>query len=130
MITGTLTHSHKEGDGIRARVVSSHGGQLGSWTIHNDKAEIKFESVEVKRGDTIDFVVDLRDNLNNDDFTWAPVIKLANKQTAASSTGDAAAEWNANKDFSGPPEPPPQPLNGWEKYAQALLLSNEFMFVD
>jgi len=130
IITGTLAHSHKEGDGIRARVVTSRGGQLGSWTLHNDKAEIKFESVEVKRGETIDFVVDPRDNLNSDDFTWAPVIKLANRPTAASSAGDSAAEWDAKKDFGGPPEPPPQPLNAWEKYAQALLLSNEFMFVD
>jgi hypothetical protein len=130
VITGTLAHSHQEGDGIRARVVSSRGGQLGNWTLHNDKAETKFASVEVNRGDQIDFVVDLRDNLNNDDFTWAPVIKLANPQTTALSAGDAAAEWNAKKDFGGPPDPPPRPLNAWEKYAQVLLLSNEFMFVD
>jgi hypothetical protein len=28
------------------------------------------------------------------------------------------------------PPPPAQPLNAWERYAQVLLLSNEFMFVD
>jgi hypothetical protein len=39
-------------------------------------------------------------------------------------------EWNAKKDFSGPPVPPPRALNGWEKYAQVLLLANEFLFVD
>ena len=128
-VSGTLAHEHKEGDGIRGRIVSSRAGSLGSWTLHNDKAETKIESLEVKRGDTIDFVVDFNANLNNDDFKWVPVIKSKEQPTGASS-GEYAGEWNAKKDFSGPPEPPPKPLSAWEKYAQVLLLSNEFMFVD
>ena len=71
--------------------------------------------MEVKKGDTIDFVCDLRSNLNSDDFEWAPVIR----------GGDQ--EWHAGKEFAGPP---PEPLTRWEQYAQALLLSNEFAFVD
>jgi hypothetical protein len=35
--------------------------------------------------------------------------------------------WNAANDFSGPP---PRRLNPWEELAQALLVSNEFVFVD
>ena len=85
--------------------------------------------MEVKRGDTIDFVVDFNGNLNSDDFKWSPVIK-SKDQPAGASSGEYAAEWNAKKDFSGPPEEPPRPLSPWEKYAQVLLLSNEFMFVD
>ncbi|PYK59886.1 MAG: hypothetical protein DME21_12310, partial [Verrucomicrobia bacterium] len=104
-------------------------GALGSWTLHNDKAETKIESLEVNKGDTIDFVVDFNANLNSDDFKWAPVIKSKEQPTGASS-GEYAGEWNGKKDFSGPPEPPPKPLSPWEKYAQVLLLSNEFMFVD
>src|SRR5438552_8069670 len=66
-ISGTLQHEHKEGDGIRGRIISSRAGSLGSWTLHNDKAETKADSVAVKRGDTIDFVVDFNGNLNSDD---------------------------------------------------------------
>ena len=128
-VSGTLSHEHKEGDGIRGRIVSSRAGSLGSWTLHNDKAETKIESLGVKKDDTIDFVVDFNANLNSDDFKWAPVIKSKEQPTGASS-GEYAGEWNGKKDFSGPPEPPPKPLSPWEKYAQVLLLSNEFMFVD
>jgi hypothetical protein len=34
------------------------------------------------------------------------------------------------KDFSGPPAQYEPPLTAWEQFAQALLLSNEFLFVD
>jgi len=128
-ISGMFQHEHKEGDGIRGRIVSGRTGQLGSWRLHNDKAETKVESLEVNSGDTIDFVVDFNANLNSDDFKWSPVIK-SKDQPAGDSTGEYAAEWNAKKDFSGPPEQPPRPLSPWEKYAQVLFLSNEFMFVD
>ena len=128
-IGGTIQHDHQEGDGINARIVSSRRGSLGSWTVHKNKAEAKIASVEVMKGDTIDFVVDYRANLNNDDFTWAPLIKVVAEMASATS-GDLAVEWNAMKEFSGPPVTPPKPLTAWERYAQVLLQSNEFMFVD
>ena len=34
------------------------------------------------------------------------------------------------KEFGGIPTNPPVPLNAWEQYAQVLLESNEFLFVD
>jgi hypothetical protein len=37
------------------------------------------------------------------------------------------AEWNAAAQFAGPL---PKRLGPWEKYAQVLLESNEFVFVD
>ncbi|HMJ66404.1 MAG TPA: DUF1553 domain-containing protein, partial [Candidatus Binatia bacterium] len=120
-VTGTLRHEHKEGDGVLGRIVSSRAGSLGDWTVQNDKAEIKLEKVELKKDDTLDFIVDYRANLNSDDFKWTPVIKA---------TESEPSEWSAKKDFAGPPVPPPPPLNPWEQYAQVLLLSNEFLFVD
>ena len=120
-VSGTLRHEHKEGDGIRGRVVSSGAGPLGEWKLHNDKAELKLEKVELKKGDTLDFVVDLAGGLNSDDFKWSPVIKA---------TESEPSEWSAKRDFAGPPPPPPQPLDPWEQYAQVLFLSNEFVFVD
>ena len=120
-ITGTLRHERREGDGIRGRIVSSRAGSLREWKLHNDKAEVKLEKVELNKGDTLDFVVDLAGGLNSNDFKWAPVIKAAESEPS---------EWSAKKDFAGPPPPPPQPLDPWEQYAQILFLSNEFVFVD
>jgi hypothetical protein len=128
LISGTVRHEHKEGDGIRAHLLSSRAGLLGSWSLHNEKAETRVESLAVKKGDTIDFVVDFRAGLNSDMFKWAPVIKVVD---AASSLGDGhATEWDAKKEFGGPPAEPDKPLSAWEKFAQVLLLANEFMFVD
>jgi len=125
-ISGTVQHEYKEGDGIRAYVISSRSGLLGFWPLHNSKAEAKFENVQVNEGDNLDFVVDLAATLNNDMFKWAPTVRLAEAALAS----QTAREWNAKKEFAGPPAPPPKPLSAWEKYAQVLLLSNEFLFVD
>jgi mono/diheme cytochrome c family protein len=122
-ISGQLKHDTDKGDGIRGRLVSSATGQLGEWLIHNSKATTNVERVEVKRGDTIDFVVDRRGDLNSDSFTWAPRIRYIE------GAGGYAGAWNAKSDFAGP-QKQRKPLTPWERYAQALLLSNELMFVD
>ena len=71
----------------------------------------------VKAGDTLDFIVDIGGTLNSDQFLWVPVITTN------------GAKWDARAEFNGP-NPPPQLLTPWEQYAQVLLLSNEFAFVD
>jgi hypothetical protein len=122
-VSGQLRHDTDKGDGIRGRLASSGQGKLGEWLVHNTKATTDLERIEVKRGDTIDFVVDLRGNLNSDSFTWAPRIRYVE------ASGGYARGWNAKNDFAGPAKQR-QPLTPWERYAQALLLSNELMFVD
>jgi len=126
-INGTLKHENEAGDGVRGRVVSSGAGVLGEWTVHNGKERVSLEQIEVKRGDTIDFVVDCRENENSDGFSWAPTVKL----TAPGAGSDAAVtqQWDAKEDFSGPKDLP-RPLDALEKYAQVLLVSNELFFVD
>jgi Protein of unknown function (DUF1549)/Protein of unknown function (DUF1553)/Planctomycete cytochrome C len=128
-VSGTVRHEQEPGDGIRAFIVSSRSGLLASWTLHNQKEETRLPKVELRKGDSLDFVVDFRANLNSDMFKWAPVIQLA--QPAAPVAGsDDVFEWSAKKEFRGPPAEPAKPLSAWEQYAQALLLSNEFLFVD
>jgi hypothetical protein len=117
-ISGMLEHMRTEGDGVHAAVVSSRHGVLGEWNLHNVKTQVEFERVAVEKGDTIDFVVDIRGGLNNDDFLWAPTIQIA-EQT-----------WDSKKEFRGPVEVLPEPLTPWASLAQALLISNEFVFVD
>ncbi len=127
-INGTLDHGNKVGDGVRARLISSRAGEVGSWTAFNQKTVTKVMRVEVKAGDTLDFVVDARTNDNSDNFSWAPVINIAQE------TGETIAglnkEWNAEKDFTGVNKPTIKALSAWEKYAHVLLLSNEATFIN
>ncbi len=116
-IAGVVVHEPSEGDGIRAFVVSSRHGLLKSAEIHHGNADLGNGPIEVKAGDTIDFVVDIGGGLGYDQFLWSPVV----------ATG--AERWDARLGFSGPGAAG-EALKPWEQYAQVLLLTNEFAFVD
>jgi hypothetical protein len=120
-IRGKLKHTNAEGDGVQGRIVSSRSGVAGQGTAQNGESAIKVERLEVKQGDTLDFVADCRTSPNHDSFTWT--INLRLDPPAAG----GRLEWNSNTDFHGPT---PKLLSVWERYAQALLLTNEFVFVD
>jgi hypothetical protein len=127
-VAGVLAHRQAGGDGVRARIVSSRLGELASWTAHNTEADTAMSRIEVKAGDTLDFIVDCRREESFDSFAWAPVIRSVE---AASATGaPPGEEWSAAKGFRGPEGKAGRRLGPWERYAQALLLSNEFMFAD
>ncbi len=69
-IQGKLSHGSPSGDGVRSRVVSSRLGQVGEWNIHNGAIETPVARLEVKPGDTIDFITDCVENQNADSFLW------------------------------------------------------------
>jgi hypothetical protein len=123
-IRGTLEHPSDKGDGVRGWIVSSRRGILKEWTVKHDQQPTAVDSLAVQPGETIDFVVDCLKSQDNDSFGWAPVIKT--KQVAGAATGSVQV-WHSVNDFSGPA--PPR-LTAWEQLAQALLVSNEFVFVD
>lgn len=116
-ISSKLKHEAKPGDGIRAFIVSNSGGILRSTKIHQQTVELNVEKLEMAKGGTIDFVVDIDTILNSDQYHWWVTIN----ETADGMT------WNSEKDF---PQNESRLLTGWEQLAQALLCSNEFMFVD
>ncbi len=118
-ITGTLKRPSDKGDGVLGRIVSSRAGQVGEFVAEPaGTVETSVESLEVKKGDTVDFLVECRGNDAFDSFEWLPVLH------------SPKGEWSAEAGFSGPPPPRPPPLTAWERYAQVLLASNEFIFVD
>jgi len=78
----------------------------------------------MKKDDTLDFVVDFNGEITDDEFVWAPLIQM--KSASAANDGQLV-EWNAASQFGGPP---PTPMSPVEKYAQTLLLTNEFLFLD
>jgi len=115
---------------VRGRIISSRAGELASLTVQNKSAQTQLDGIEVKAGDTLDFVVDCRQSVTSDSFSWPVVLKMRNiPQNAAG--GDDVTEWNSQTDFAGPEaKPRGTPLTPWEKYAQVLLETNEFVFVD
>jgi hypothetical protein len=128
-ISGTINHEPQEGDGIHAMIVASNAGKLGEWNLHASAQDAAVAPVKVKAGDTLDFVVDIGGGLNSDQFLWAPIVAFS----AAARPGaeqPAPRTYDAAKDFAPPVSQRPVPLTPWEQYAQVLLLSNRFAFVD
>ncbi len=128
VVDGELDHPAKEGDGVRARVVSDRRGLLGEWTAKTSKTKTAIASIGVARGETIDFMVDCIGGDNSDSFIWAPTLRTA-PTTAGSAGSQPPPSWESARDFRGPATDP-APLGPWEKYAQVLLSSNEFVFID
>lgn len=148
-ITGTLIHEPAEGDGVRAYIISSNTGPRAEYRVHASQTETAPAPFTVQAGETIDFLVDIAGTLNSDQFLWAPALTLTANSSPATSpvaTGfppappapspvaagvsPAVFTYDANKDFAPPYTPPPVPMRPWDQYAQALLLSNAFAFID
>jgi mono/diheme cytochrome c family protein len=118
-IGSTAIHETDAGDGIRCWVVSSRRGVLASHALHNAQVAMNLDAIKVEADESIDFVVDLRESLNSDEFLWAPTIRMLGS--------DPEPTWDAARDFAGPVSPQLSPR---EQLAQVLLMANEFMFVD
>ncbi len=121
-LRSTLVHEPAAGDGIRAFVVSSRVGLLSSVSAHAKTSEVNVDAIAVESGETIDFLVDIGEGLNSDQFLWG--ISLTN---TPSDRENPTPGWNAKSDF---PVNRVTPLSAWEQLAQTILCSNEFLFVD
>ncbi len=132
-IEGSFRLSDEKGDGVRGRIISSRAGKVGEWIIEPKQKQQKtvVEKLEVNQGDTIDFVADLRTTFENDTFAWPVAIQLdsgvvASPRRAGSHAGGITT-WDSTATFHPPRV---EPLSKWARYAQVLLMSNEFVFVD
>ncbi len=129
-IAATLVHpvnEPKQGDGVEGRIIHSRLGETGSWIAEHEIKETNIENLDVQEGDRLDFVVACRTNEGFDSFEWSPRIEYAASSDAANEIGDEPRAWDAAADFMGPGMEPLTPLG---QFAQALMLSNEFAFVD
>ena len=134
-VNGTLRHLSINGDGVRGRVVSSRTGLSEAWTVKYTGQDTNLTNLPVMKGDTLDFVVDCLKDDTEDNFAWTPTLTLTSAPVVAKGVAkgkfrEAGVKWDAAADFGGPADELPRPLTNWEKYAQALLLSNEFAFTD
>ena len=83
--------------------------------------------VEVKKGDTLDFLTICGADPKNDTFRWSPTITMPTAEMPGMS--GMAMRWDAKGDFMDPAKLP-APLSAWEELAHVLLLSNEFAVLD
>ena len=124
-IQGTLKHPINKGDGVQA--TARHNGRIiGEWKAFNAEKSTTINRIDVKRGDIIDLIVGCGSGGPNfDSYQWTPTVELL--KVGQGSDLSAGYRWSAQESFGGPPPPK---LNSWELAAQALLVSNEFFFVD
>jgi len=145
-IQSTLVHEPEPGDGIRAFIISSRAGVLASTVIHKQTQHPAVTDITVQAGETIDFLVDIREQLNSDQFLWSIEISSGNAPAEpapserapappapaepappAKNASAALLKWASASDFPKAPNPELTPL---QQLAQVLLCSNEFLFVD
>jgi Protein of unknown function (DUF1553)/Protein of unknown function (DUF1549)/Planctomycete cytochrome C len=116
-VNGSLEHKATEGDGVRATVVLNASQKVESWTAHKKKVSTKVKRIDVQAGDTLDLAVDCIESTNHDSFEWVVEIR-----------------YQDDKDFSHSKEhfssQQPNPSTAWFQLSQALLMTNEFCFVD
>jgi hypothetical protein len=118
IVSGKLEHPAEQGDGVRSRIIATRRGLLGEWTAKHQTVATSIEPFEVQPGDTIDFVTDCQTGPAHDTFHWTTTIRMVEP---------ARREWKSATGFHGPL---PSPLDPWSRYAQTLLLTNEFLFLD
>lgn len=111
---GTLNRPSKAGNGIIGKLMRPNGEVLGQWQVNPaSKKRTKRLKIEVKKGEQLWCVVESMGNQDSDGFNWDPKFLHGKTEVA-----------NAVKEFTGPGLPPRAQL------AQALLLSNEFFYLD
>ena len=120
-INGWLEHSFENAcrkcKGVQARIVSNVSGTTGKWEILQSKIETDLATIEVKRGDTLDFIAEAGKGTAGGEFKWNVTIRKI----------DAQDEWNSIRDFR---QPSAGSLNVWDRYVQTLLATAEFLVLD
>ncbi|MFP6874046.1 MAG: DUF1549 and DUF1553 domain-containing protein [Verrucomicrobiales bacterium] len=106
-------------DGITVSFASRQGRNLRSWQIAPGKSiHAKVQSLELKGGEALYFIVAPGNTNTHDSFIWNPrVHDIASGKIWLASTGFAQARNSS-------------PSSLWAQYAQALLATNEFAFLD
>jgi Protein of unknown function (DUF1553)/Protein of unknown function (DUF1549)/Planctomycete cytochrome C len=117
-IAGELQHARDKGDGVIGAI--RHPGGRVEFSVNQSAAQTKIANVEVKAGDIIDFIVSPGENGNSDAHSWSVTLTGKSGEIKGKS-------WSSARDFA-PPQPPK--LSAMAQLAQALLLTNEFLYLD
>ncbi len=106
-------------DGITVSFATQQGHNLRAWRIDPGKSiHAKVQSLLLKAGEALYFIVEPGKTNNHDSFIWNPSVRdIASGKTWLASTGFDATRGTSSRSL-------------WAQYAQALLASNEFSFLD
>lgn len=120
-IVSQASHGSSHGDGIQARILKSHGGIVATANLHDAKMALDVAAVSLQAGESLDFVVDCRADPGFDSFLW----QIQMTQTI----GNAEPRtWDSEKDFGRSQSS--RPSGAMAQLAQALMMTNEFVFID
>lgn len=117
-VAGTLNHPSEHGNGVEGIVSVPGSDFVMRWPVKHGSQQTVSKPFNVSKGEIVDLVIDCRNDVSFDSFNWSIEIQ---------DPDNPAERWSLAKQFHGPL---PASLSGWEMLAQALLLSNEFQFVD
>lgn len=129
-ILGDVSRDTDRGNGVRALIISSRTGLVKEAlaTPQQKRASMAMDKIEVRKGDVLDFAISSENgNTDSDSFEWVP--EIHREQPG----GKTEMLTHARLDFCGKDA---WPLNRQRtqspltQLAQALMMSNEFMFVD
>ena len=115
-VSGSIERKSDQGDPVRGRILKNGEQLLEAVCQPASTSSTNLDGIEVKRGDVLDLVVDEFGNTSFDGYSWKPVIR----------SQDGTSSWSYEEEFGGPGQ--------WASplaiYAQALLATNEFLFID
>ena len=124
----SLRLNGERGDGIALHVISSRQGELGSYQARDKEKRIRIEKIEVEQGEQIDFVVSAKEDNRFDTYRWP--IEVWKVEAMENGGLDGLNAWPSEPAFTASMARWTGPQTTWEQYAHALLISNEFMFID
>jgi hypothetical protein len=117
-VRGVLKHPSDQGNGVRGSIIIRGSEKVGQWTVVHGETETQIDEVQVQAGDTIDFATDSLGDSSNDTFEWK--VRIV-------SNDESRVRANSEKHFTSQKT---RALSVWEQAAQALMLTNEFCFID
>jgi hypothetical protein len=120
-ISGTVNRGAVgKGNGVRVKVATTSGAIVFDQVLDPAKSslEVKIPEVKLAKYECLYFIIDPHENNSSfDSVTWSPQI--------ADLDGEWA-QWGLAESFSGPSKP----ATAWGAYAQALLNTNRFLFIE
>ncbi len=119
VVEGELVRPETQGDGVVGTVVSSREGTVAEWKVASGTISTVVRIADIKPGEHIDFVVSAGIDDSYDTYVWRATLTLENSNDRQI--------WNTEQDYHGPAS---APLDLWAQFAQVLLMSNEFLYVD
>jgi hypothetical protein len=95
-VAGALSRPAANGDGVRARLVSSVHGVLHEWTVVSGSVETPVANLAVQTGEVLDLVVDCLSTVESDSFAWPVVLGLVGAD------GARLGEWKSESAVVAP----------------------------